>query len=194
MDRYEDREEVILVDENDNPIGLETKLRAHQNGGKLHRAFSIFIFDAAGKMLLQRRTKQKYHFGGHWTNACCGHPKKGEVLLDAAHVRLRQEFGFDTKLEEMFTFLYRASDVKTGLTEYEFDHVLCGEFNGKPRPNPDEIDDWKWIDLTALSVDLENNPERYTPWFRMAIHRVIENLPDLCAALRPDFRDRSDPT
>ena len=185
MDRNERGEEIILVDENDNPIGFETKLEAHENGGKLHRAFSIFVFDAAGRMLLQRRAKKKYHFGGLWTNACCGHPRKGEKLEDAARVRLQEEFGFDTGVEEIFDFLYRASDAKSGLTEYEFDHVFCGEFNGEPRPNPDEIDDWKWVDLTELLVDLKNNPHQYTPWFKTALPRLIENLPDLRAATAP---------
>jgi isopentenyl-diphosphate Delta-isomerase len=178
MDRYESLKEVILVDENDNPIGVETKLKAHQNGGKLHRAFSIFIFDGGGRMLLQRRARQKYHFGELWTNACCGHPDKGHALSDTAHVRLSEEFGFDTELHEMFAFLYRASHAKTGLTEHEFDHVLWGTFDGNPRPNPSEIGDWKWIDLAELTMDLESNPDRYTPWFRIAIGRVIENLPE----------------
>ena len=178
MDRSERGEEIILVDENDNPIGFETKLKAHENGGKLHRAFSIFVFDAAGRMLLQRRAKKKYHFGGLWTNACCGHPRKGEKLEDAARVRLQEEFGFDTGVEEIFDFLYRASDAKSGLTEYEFDHVFCGEFNGEPRPNPDEIDDWKWVGLAELLVDLKNDPHQYTPWFKIALPRVIENLPE----------------
>ena len=185
MDRNERGEEIILVDENDNPIGFETKLKAHENGGKLHRAFSIFVFDAAGRMLLQRRAEKKYHFGGLWTNACCGHPRKGERLEDAARVRLQQEFGFDTGVEEIFDFLYRTSDAKSGLTEYEFDHVFCGEFNGEPRPNPDEIDAWKWVDLAELLVDLKNNPHQYTPWFKIALPRVIENLPDLHAAIAP---------
>jgi len=185
MDRNERGEEIILVDENDNPIGFETKLKAHENGGKLHRAFSIFVFDAAGRMLLQHRAKKKYHFGGLWTNACCGHPRKGEKLEDAARVRLQQEFGFDTGVEEIFDFLYQASDANSGLTEYEFDHVFCGEFNGEPQPNPDEIDDWKWVDLTELLVDLKNDPHQYTPWFKIALPRLIENLPDLRAATAP---------
>jgi isopentenyl-diphosphate delta-isomerase len=186
MDQSERVEEIILVDESDNPIGFETKLKAHENGGKLHRAFSIFVFNAAGEMLLQRRARKKYHFGGLWTNACCGHPKKGEELRDAASTRLRQEFGFGTELKEVFSFLYRAPDPESGLTEHEFDHVFYGEFDGEPRPNPDEIEDWKWIDLNKLMVDLEDNPYDYTPWFRIAIHQVLENLPDPGAAAASD--------
>src|ERR671932_475281 len=123
MDKNERNEKIILVDTNDEQIGFETKLKAHENSGKLHRAFSIFIFNDAGKMLLQRRSKKKYHFGGLWTNACCSHPKRGEKLQDAARVRLRQEFGFYAELKEIFNFIYQASDAKSSLTEYEFDHV-----------------------------------------------------------------------
>ncbi len=178
MDQNASGEEIVLVDQDDNPVGFETKSGAHEDGGKLHRAFSIFIFDAAGKMLLQRRAKRKYHFGGLWTNACCGHPRKGEMLQEAVHVRLQQEFGFDANLEEIFSFLYRASDTASGLTEHEFDHVFYGEFNGQPRPDPDEIDDWRWVGLAELLADLENNPQDYTPWFKIAVRRVIESLPD----------------
>lgn len=178
MGRNERDEEIILVDEDDNPIGFETKLRAHEGAGKLHRAFSVFIFNAEGKMLLQRRAKEKYHFGGLWTNACCSHPRKGEELQDAARRRLQEEFGFDTKLTKIFSFLYRAPDVKSGLTEYEFDHVFYGEFDGEPRPNPHEIEDWEWVDPAGLMVDLEDNAHKYTPWFKIAAHRVIEELAD----------------
>jgi len=172
----ERNEEIILVDANDEQIGFETKLKAHQNGGKLHRAFSILIFDNAGKMLLQRRSRKKYQFRGLWTNACCSHPKRGEKLPDAAHARLRQEFGFDAELKEIFSFTYRAPDPNSGLTEYEFDHVFYGEFNDEPQPDPDEIEDWKWVDLAGLLADLESDPYDYTPWFKIAVHKVIENL------------------
>lgn len=174
--RSERGEEVILVDEHDNPIGFEAKLEAHKHGGKLHRAFSIFVFDGAGRMLLQRRSRKKYHFGGLWTNACCGHPRRGEALLDAARRRLREEFGFDAELEELFTFIYRASDPESGLAENEFDHVLRGEFDGEPRPNPEEIDDWRWIGPAELAVNLQANPRCYTPWFAIAARRGINGL------------------
>jgi len=172
----ESDEELILVDENDNPVGFETKLKAHENDGKLHRAFSVFVFDGAGRMLLQRRAKGKYHFAGLWTNACCSHPRKGEALQDAVHRRLLQEFGFDAELREIFSFIYRASDPESGLAEYEFDHVFCGEFDGEPRPNPGEIDEWKWVGIAELLTDLESNPQNYTPWFRVAVSRVIEKI------------------
>lgn len=173
----DEREEIILVDERDNPIGFETKLRAHEDGGRLHRAFSVFIFDPAGRMLLQRRAAGKYHFGGLWTNACCSHPRRGEPLRGAARARLRQEFGFDAELRELFSFVYRAPDPESGLTEHEFDHVFYGEFDGEPRPDPREIDDWKWAGPEELLEDLERNPESYTPWFRIVARRVIESRP-----------------
>jgi len=195
LSRDEDSQEIILVDENDDPLGFETKLKAHENGGKLHRAFSIFVFNAEGKLLLQRRAEEKYHFSGLWTNTCCGHPKRGEKLQDAVHRRLREEFGFDTVLEEAFSFLYRASDARSGLSEYEFDHVFFGQFDGEPRPDPDEIGDWKWVGLVELMVDLENSPHDYTPWFKIAVHQVIEKLPGfgIATASIPERSDQDNP-
>src|SRR5688572_27196508 len=166
-------DELILVDEHDSPVGYATKLRAHQDGGKLHRAFSVFIFNAAGEMLLQRRAAGKYHFGGLWTNACCSHPRRGESTPEAARSRLRQEFGFDAELREVFTFIYRATDPTSGLTEHEFDHVLLGQFDGEPRPNPEEIDKWEWVKPAELLADVRARPVRYTPWFGIAIERVL---------------------
>ncbi len=166
-------DELILVDEQDNPVGYETKLRAHENGGRLHRAFSIFIFNDAGEVLLQRRAAGKYHFGGLWTNACCSHPRRGQSTLDAAHTRLQEEFGFDADLTERFTFIYRAPDPTSGLTEHEFDHVFTGRFDGEPRPNPDEIGDWKWVWPEELLADVKARPDTYTPWFRLVVERVL---------------------
>ena len=167
-------DDVILVDETDRPIGFAPKLAAHEGGGKLHRAFSVFIFNAAGEMLIQRRADSKYHFGGLWTNACCSHPRRGDNVLDAARARLRQEFGFDVPLEEKFSFVYRAEDPKSGLTEHEFDHVLVGRFEGEPVPNPDEISQWRWVPPQALLRDVERSPERYTPWFKLVLRRVLD--------------------
>lgn len=164
-------EEIILVDEQDNIIGYEEKMKAHENGGKLHRAFSIFIFNSQGEMLLQQRSVKKYHFGGLWTNACCSHPNKGEELKDAVHRKLKQEFGFDTELQEEFTFLYKATDTTSGLTEHEIDHVFIGLFNGTPTPNPDEIDTYTWISIPDLQEDLATNPDKYSPWFKIALNQ-----------------------
>jgi isopentenyl-diphosphate delta-isomerase len=167
------QDELILVDEHDNAVGFETKLRAHEAGGKLHRAFSVFIFNRAGEMLLQRRAVTKYHFGGLWTNACCSHPRRGEETLDAAHLRLRHELGFDTDLRELFASVYRAEDPTSGLTEHEFDHVFVGEFDGMPRPNPDEVGEWKWVSPVGLIADVRANPQSYTPWFSLVVGRVL---------------------
>jgi isopentenyl-diphosphate delta-isomerase len=165
-------EEIILVDKNDKPVGFEEKIKAHENGGKLHRAFSIFIFNSKGDMLLQLRSVKKHHFGGLLTNACCSHPRKGEELKDAVHRKLKQEFGFDADLAEKFSFVYKATDEKSGLTEHEFDHVFVGKFDGKPNPNPEEIDDFNWISMANLKKDVAANPEKYTPWFSIALKKL----------------------
>ncbi len=165
-------ERVVLVDENDNEIGTEEKLKAHENGGKLHRAFSIFVFNSRGELMLQKRARSKYHFGGMWTNTCCSHPRPGEPLMETARRKLRQEMGFETDLKELFTFTYRATS-ENGLTEHELDHVLTGRFDGDPEPNPEEAEGWKWTSLDELAEDVKENPDRYTPWFRIALERVI---------------------
>lgn len=167
-------EEIVLVDEKDRPVGLEEKIKAHQNGGKLHRAFSVFIFDADRRLLLQRRANGKYHFAGLWSNTCCGHPRKDERTEDAARRRLEEEMGFSVKLEKLFDFVYHAHDLDSGLTEHEFDHIFCGRFDGEPAPNPVEVEEWEWTSLEKLLEDLESNPQRFTPWFGMVVPRVIE--------------------
>src|SRR3954454_10378832 len=169
------RDAVVLVDEHDRPLGVEAKLKAHEAGGRLHRAFSVFLFDAAGRMLLQRRAAGKYHFGGLWAKACCRHPQWGEDVVSGARARLREELGVDADLAEAFTFVYRAADPASGLTEHEFDHVLFGRFDGRPRPDPAEVADWKWVDPAELARDVAAHPERYTPWFRIALDRVLRH-------------------
>jgi len=166
-------EELILVDEKDNEVGTEEKIRAHQDGGKLHRAFSVFVFNSRGEMLLQKRIKEKYHCGGLWTNTCCSHPRPGENTENAAHRKLKQEMGFDTGLREILSFIYRAP-FENGLTEHELDHVFIGTFNGKPNLNPEEADDFKWVNPEELEKDVKGNPEKYTPWFRKVLERVLE--------------------
>ncbi len=172
MSRDDGPDEVILVDESDRPVGFEEKLAAHRDGGKLHRAFSIFIFNTPGEMLLQQRSARKYHFGGLWTNACCGHPRRGELLEPAAHRRLEEELGFDTDLRELFSFVYTATDAQSGLTERELDHVLVGRFDGVPRPHPDEIDALRWATLEDLERDLAVRADEFSPWFAPAFARV----------------------
>lgn len=176
MENIVAEDELVLVDENDRCIGSLPKQKAHENGGVLHRAFSIFIFDSNQRMLLQLRGAHKYHFGGRWTNACCSHPRKGEELLDAAHRRLREELGFDVPLQELFSFIYRAHDERSGLTEHEFDHVFVGEFNGELQPDHNEVDDVKWLSLAELRADLRRYPENYTAWFRLSALRVCDWL------------------
>jgi isopentenyl-diphosphate delta-isomerase len=168
-----DDDQLILVDENDNVVGHAPKLAAHQNGGALHRAFSIFVFNSAGDLLLQRRAAGKYHFGGLWTNTCCSHPRRGDTTLDAAHRRLQHELGFDTDLSEKFSFVYRAADPASGLTEHEFDHVFVGRYDGEAAPNPDEVGEWKWVRPDELLADVRANPRSYTPWFKLVVERVV---------------------
>lgn len=164
-------EHVILVDENDRPLGISEKMSAHRDG-KLHRAFSIFVFNNEGELLLQRRALNKYHSSGLWTNTCCSHPRPGESVEAAAVRRLCEEMGFECALHKAFHFIYKAP-LERALIEHEFDHVFIGHFNGQPRPNPNEVMEWRWLDLAALEQELELSPERYTIWFRLAMPRVI---------------------
>ncbi len=165
-------EKVILVDEHDNQIGTEEKMSAHR-AGKLHRAFSIFVFDDKKRMLLQRRALSKYHSGGLWTNTCCSHPREHEQVMDAAHRRLKEEMGFDTKLKEVFSFTYFA-ELDKGLKEHEFDHVLVGKYTGKDiRPDPNEVDSFRWATLEEVAEDMKERPNQYTAWFVISIDRVI---------------------
>ncbi len=166
-------EQVILVDEADRQVGFEEKMKAHLDGGKLHRAFSVFIFNSRGEMLLQQRAGGKYHFGGLWTNACCSHPRRGEETEEAAHRRLQQELGFDCELREVFSFVYTATDAGSGLTEREYDHVFVGTFDGVPQPDPEEADAVRWIAGEELKRDMATNPGQYTPWFTASVDRVL---------------------
>jgi isopentenyl-diphosphate Delta-isomerase len=155
---------VVLTNEAGSAIGTEDVVRAHQDGGRLHRAFSIFVFDGQGRTLLQRRSLAKRTFPGLWSNACCSHPRPGQDLLTAAQDRLRGEMGFTVSLEEVARFVYRALDEGSGLTEHEYDHVLVGTFDGEPRPDPAEASDWRWVEPEALRLDLSLTPAIYTPW------------------------------
>ncbi|HJO25557.1 MAG: isopentenyl-diphosphate Delta-isomerase [Myxococcota bacterium] len=175
-------EEIILVDEQDREVGFAEKLAAHRDGGLLHRAFSIVLFDPGGDVLLQKRAAAKYHFGGLWTNACCGHPRRGEALEDAAHRRLREELGVASALRRVFALIYTAEDPGSGLTEREFDHVFVGVLTEVPQPDPAEIDGLRWIRGDELVRDVARHPEHYTPWFA----ELLERLPELEAALRAE--------
>tara|TARA_B100000941_G_scaffold266930_1_gene222543 strand:- start:266 stop:784 length:519 start_codon:yes stop_codon:yes gene_type:complete len=167
-------EKVILVDENDNQVGLMPKLEAHQKG-LLHRAFSIFIFNSKYELLLQKRASSKYHSGGLWTNTCCSHPREGEDILDAANRRLIEEMGIETSLRKVHEFIYKA-ELDNDLTEYEFDHVFYGVYNEEPIINKDEADDFKWIDMDSLNEDIKTNGDNYTIWFKIAFEYFYNYL------------------
>jgi isopentenyl-diphosphate delta-isomerase len=169
-------ERIVLVNTRDTEVGTEEKIKAHREG-KLHRAFSVFVFNSRGEKLLQRRAKTKYHSGGLWTNTCCSHPRPGEPVEEAAHRRLKEEMGFDCELKEVFHFTYRVT-VGENLFEHEYDHVFVGTFDGEPDPNPEEIDDWKWIGLEELKREMQEDPDRYTYWLRVVFDRVVSHLKD----------------
>jgi isopentenyl-diphosphate Delta-isomerase len=170
-------DEVILVNEQDDPVGVMGKTQVHQRG-LLHRAFSIFIFDSSGRMLLQQRALDKYHSGHLWTNACCSHPYPGETVQRAAQRRLHDELGFSTSLQPIFNFTYRA-DVGNNLVEHEFDHVFAGEYEGIMNLNPAEVADVKYEDMAQLKLAIDSYPAKFTTWFRIAFPKVeswwIEN-------------------
>jgi len=159
-----------LVDKNDRILGKAEKMAVHKQG-KLHRCFSIFIFNSKDELLLQKRAASKYHSPGLWSNTCCSHPRPGKKLLAEARKRLKEEMGFTCPLKEQFSFVYR---VELGdLIEYEVDHVLTGRFDGAPKPNKDEADDWQWRDVGTLKKDIKKYPEKYTYWFKKVLNKVI---------------------
>jgi isopentenyl-diphosphate Delta-isomerase len=160
-------EKVVLVNKKDEEIGLEEKLKAHKKA-LLHRAFSIFIFNFKGDMLLQKRAKEKYHCGSLWTNTCCSHPRQKEATDKAAHRRLKEEMGFDCELLEIFTFHYKAK-FENGLKENEIDHVFIGFYDKNPKINKKEADDYRWVSIKTLENEIKKNPERFTPWLKIAM-------------------------
>ncbi len=165
-------EKVILVDKNDNVIGEEEKMKAHIEA-KLHRAFSVFVFNNKNQLMLQRRALSKYHTPGLWTNTCCSHPRPGEDTLKAAHRRLQEEMGFDCDLTEVHVFTYKADF--GDLTECEIDHVFMGKYSNKPVINSEEVDSYKWISLAQLEQDVKVNPDNYTPWFKIILKEYLLN-------------------
>jgi isopentenyl-diphosphate Delta-isomerase len=167
----ERQEEVVLVNEQDEPMGVMEKMEAHKKA-LLHRAFSVFIFNSKGEMLLQQRALQKYHSAGLWTNACCSHPRPGEDTRDAAMRRLQEELGFTAGLKKVFDFVYR-SEFENGLTEFEFDHVFVGIHDGEIHPDRDEVVDYRFVSPEEIRADLESHPTKYTAWFRLAFPMVV---------------------
>lgn len=172
-------EQVILVDSNDNVLGTMEKMEAHSRG-LLHRAFSVLLFNSHGELLLQQRSVKKYHSGGLWTNTCCSHPRPGEKTATAVYRRLKEEMGIITETRALYSFVYTIS-FDQGLTEHELDHVFVGHYDGDPIINPDEIKDWKWVNLDSLREDIALYPDQYTYWFKLIlnhpeIHRYTRNL------------------
>lgn len=170
-----EEELVVLVDSANTHVGVTSKIEAHRRG-TLHRAFSVSISDSVGRLLLQRRAPSKYHSGGLWTNTCCGHPRPGEAVFTAASRRLMEEMGFDCQLTPLFHTSYCA-DVSNGLIENEFVHVFGGSFDGVPKPDPREVEGWRWASLAAITADIAHRPECYSVWFR----RYITEFSDVLA-------------
>ncbi|MEO7923992.1 MAG: isopentenyl-diphosphate Delta-isomerase [Chitinophagaceae bacterium] len=164
--------QVILVDKNDQPVGFSGKTTAHEQG-LLHRAFSVFIFNPAGEMLLQQRAQHKYHSGGLWTNACCSHPLPGEETLEAAQRRLEEELGFSVPVTKIFDFVYKA-ELENGLTEHEFDHVFTGEYTGPINFNKDEVMAVSYRGIKEIRESMRSDPGQYTAWFHLAFPGIAD--------------------
>jgi isopentenyl-diphosphate Delta-isomerase len=177
------REMLILVDENDREVGTAEKLVVHIDG-VLHRAFSIYLFNSKGQLLLTRRASSKYHSGGLWTNTCCSHPRPGESVDLAARRRLREETGIDCELRYGFQFIYRA-ELGGGLIEHELDHVFVGTYDGIPHLDPNEADACEWVDTQTLAHDIKARPERYSAWMALSLDRALA-----CYRDRPATRGR----
>jgi isopentenyl-diphosphate delta-isomerase len=162
---FMEEEQVILVNELDQQIGLMAKLEAHEKA-ILHRAFSVFVLNDKNEIMLQQRAHQKYHSPLLWTNTCCSHQRDGETNIQAGSRRLYEEMGFKTELKELFNFIYKAP-FDNGLTEHELDHVMIGYYNDEPMINPEEVEDWKWMKIEDIQKDMLLNPEIYTVWFKI---------------------------
>lgn len=167
-------EQVILVDKNNNPLGLMEKIEAHEKG-LLHRAFSVFIINQKKEILLQQRAAHKYHSPLLWTNTCCSHQRDGESNIDAGERRLQEEMGMQVSLKEIFSFIYKAP-FDNGLIEHELDFVLIGFSDNEPNINPDEVNDWKWMQADDIKKDMERQPEIYTEWFKIIFEKFYEKL------------------
>ena len=167
-------EQVILVNENDEQIGLMPKMEAHEKA-LLHRAFSVFVFNDKNELMLQQRAAHKYHSPKLWTNTCCSHQRAGESNIEAGKRRLQEEMGFVTELEESISFIYKAP-FDNGLTEHEYDHILIGKYQNAPNINPEEVLDWKWMSLEAVKSDMSLKPELYTEWFKIIFEKFYEHI------------------
>jgi len=168
-------EQVIIVDDKDNPVGTMEKMEAHRKGA-LHRAFSVFIFNSQGELLLQQRALEKYHSGGKWTNTCCSHPRPNEKTIDAAKRRLKEEMGIKCTLSYSFQFYYKA-EFDNGLIEHEIDHVFFGLSDSTPQLNPNEVLSYQYISLNDLKKEIQLYPDKFTPWFKICFDQVLRNKP-----------------
>ena len=169
-------EKVILVNTNDEPIGLMPKLEAHEKA-VLHRAFSVFILNDKKEIMLQQRAAHKYHSPLLWTNTCCSHQREGESNIQAGTRRLDEEMGFTADLKELFHFIYKAP-FDNGLTEHELDHVMIGYCNEEPKINPEEVEAWKWMKIEDIKSDMVTNPQKYTIWFKIIFDKFYHFLED----------------
>ena len=167
-------EKVVLVDSNDNPIGTMPKIEAHKKA-LLHRAFSVFIINKENQLMLQKRSLNKYHSPGLWTNTCCSHQREGEDKLAAGQRRLKEEMGFTTPLKILFSFIYQVS-FENGLTEHEFDHVLLGYYENTPKINYHEVADWKWMGLDEIACEIDKRPNDFTAWFKIIFNRFYKHI------------------
>ena len=170
-------EYVVLVNENDTQIGIMEKMAAHIVP-RLHRAFSIFIFNSKGELLLQQRALDKYHSPGLWTNTCCSHPRNGETLQEATTRRLQEEMGMTCDMHEVFTFIYKAP-VGLGLIEHEFDHVWFGQSDEEPEINHEEVEAWKYMSISDIEADMKQHPECYTEWFKISFDEIMKHRQSL---------------
>ena len=168
------QENVILVNENDEQIGLMEKIEAHEKA-LLHRAFSVFILNDKGELMLQQRALHKYHSPSLWTNTCCSHQRDGESNIAAGKRRLQEEMGFVTELAEAVSFIYKAP-FDNGLTEHEYDHVMIGTYNDEPVINPEEVASWKWMEVQAVKDDIAENPNEYTAWFKIIFDKFYKHI------------------
>lgn len=166
------KEFVITVNEQDEPVGVAEKMEAHEKA-LLHRAFSVFIFNDQNQVLLQQRALSKYHSGGKWTNSCCGHPRPGENILEAAQRRLNEEMGIVCVLNHQFTFMYKAA-LDNDLTENEIDHVFFGTYRGQPVLHPEEAMAYTWAEINEVSLEIKNHPEQFTEWFKICFDDVMK--------------------
>ncbi|RED48261.1 isopentenyl-diphosphate Delta-isomerase [Seonamhaeicola aphaedonensis] len=169
-----EEEKVILVNEQDEQIGLMPKMEAHEKA-LLHRAFSVFIFNHKNELMLQQRALDKYHSPGLWTNTCCSHQRDGESNIEAGKRRLQEEMGFVTELKESISFIYKAP-FDNGLTEHEYDHILLGKYEGEPIINENEVAHWKWMPLEDVRTDIKLNPQEYTAWFKVIFEKFYEHI------------------